>query len=140
MRGLSLLIRMAQHDLEERRSDLGCISRARSETGTAISELDEAVASESDIAMSDPVGMATFSVWARQSAQGRARLRDRFDELDMSAHAARESLRETVAHMRRLELALETVQAKARRLSGRQADARADERELTRRAEIEHAA
>ena len=136
MRGVSLLIRLAQHDLEERRSDLGCISRALTDTETAIGTHDETIATETSIAMTDPTAIAVFGAWASQSARGRARLQDRFEELDQSANAARESLRDAATQMRRLELMLDTVRAKARRLSVRQADARADERELVRHAEV----
>ena len=57
-------------------------------------------------------------------------LQDRFAELDAGALAARESLRDAAAQVRRLEIVAETVTAKAKRLSARQADDKADEREL----------
>jgi hypothetical protein len=136
MRGVSLLVRLAQHDLEERRSDLGCISRARADTESEIDAHDATVTTEANIAMTDPASMALFSAWASQSARGRARLQDRFAELDAGASAARESLRDAAAQVRRFELAVETVTAKARRVSTRQADAKADERELAHYSEM----
>src|SRR5580658_7446797 len=117
MRGVSLLIRLARHDLEERRSELGSISRAQTDTEIAIGTLDETVECESGIAMSDPAGMASFGTWASQSARGRAQLQGRFEELDASANVARESLRDTAAQVRRLEIVMDTVRAKERRLS-----------------------
>jgi hypothetical protein len=132
MRGVSLLIRLAQHDLEERRSDLGCISRAQTETESAIGALDQSVTSEMSIAMVDSTAVTAFGAWARQSARGRTALENRSRELHQSAVAARENLRETAAQVRRLEIALETDREKARRLSVRRADAKADERELVR--------
>jgi hypothetical protein len=134
MRGVSLLIRLARHDLEERRSDLGCISRAQVDTESAIGTLDETVERESGIAMADPIGMEVFGAWAGQTARGRVQLQTRFEELDISANAARENLRDSAAQVRRLEIVMDTVRLKERRLSVRRADARADERELTRRA------
>jgi hypothetical protein len=129
MRGVSLLVRLAQHELEERRSDLGCVTRARADTETEIISHDEAMTSEASIAMADPASLAMFSAWASQCARGRARLHERFAELDAGAVSARDSLRDAAAQVRRLEIAVETVTAKARRLSARQADAKADERE-----------
>ncbi len=40
MKGVALLLRMAQYELEERRSDLGSINQAQIQTETAIGELD----------------------------------------------------------------------------------------------------
>ena len=136
MRGVSMLVRLAQHDLEERRSDLGCISRARADTESEIGAHDETLTTEATIAMADPASLASFSAWASQSARGRARLQNRFAELDAGASAAQESLRDAAAQVRRLELVVETVGAKARRLSVRQADAKADERELAHYAQM----
>ncbi len=130
MRNISLLVRLAQHELEERRSDLGCISRARAETETEIGSHDAAVAKEANIAMADPATMAMFSAWASQSAQGRADLQRRFVELDRGASAAREGLRDAAAQAKRLELVVEKLGAGARRQSVRREDAKADEREL----------
>ncbi|MGD0432311.1 MAG: hypothetical protein ABSA58_14595 [Acetobacteraceae bacterium] len=136
MRGVSMLVRLAQQDLEERRSDLGCLNRAREDTETEIGAHDAAVTTEATIAMADPASLAMFSAWASQSARGRARLQDRFAELDAGASAARDSLRDAAAQVRRLEIVVETVSAKARRVSVRQADAKADERELAHYAQM----
>jgi hypothetical protein len=135
MKGVALLLRLAQYELEERRSDLGFINQAQVETETAIGELDAAVTREANIALADPAAIAVFGAWAGQAAKGRTQLRNRCEELDISAHAARDNLRESAAQLRRLEIVLETQQAKARRAAARQADARADERELARRGE-----
>jgi hypothetical protein len=136
MRGVSLLLRLARHDLEERRSDLGCISRAQTETENAIETLDETMASESSIAMTDPAGLAVYGEWAGRTARGRTQLQNQSEELDLSASATRESLRDTAAQVRRLELVIDTARATERRLLLRRANARADERELIRRAEL----
>jgi hypothetical protein len=133
MKGISLLIRLAQYELEERRSDLGCINRAQTETASAIDALDTTVSREAGIAMTDAAAVATFAAWAGQAAKSRARLQSRIQELDVSAHAARDSLRDTAAQMRRLEIVLDTDREKQKRLSARRADAAADERELVRR-------
>jgi hypothetical protein len=136
MRGVPLLVRLAQHELEERRSDLGGISRARSNTEAAIGEHDQLAASEVTIAMADPAALSAFSAWSSRSAQGRAKLQDRFVELDRGALAARENVRDAAAKVRRLEIVVEAMSAKARRFINRQADARADERELTRHGRV----
>jgi hypothetical protein len=133
MKGVALLLRMAQYELEERRSDLGSINQAQIQTETAIGELDAKVTQEAAIALADPAAIATFGAWSGLAAKGRAQLRDRFEELDASADAARDHLRESAAQLRRLEIVLETERAKARRAATQQADARADERELARR-------
>jgi hypothetical protein len=133
MKGVALLLRLAQYELEERRSDLGFINQAQTQTETAIGELDATVTREANIAMADPAAIAVYGAWAGQAAKGRTQLRSRFEELDISAHAARDNLRESAAQLRRLEIVLETEQVKARRAAARQADALADERELARR-------
>jgi hypothetical protein len=135
MKGVALLLRLAQYELEERRSLLGFINQAQIQTETAIGELDATVSREANIALADSAALAVFGAWAGQAAKGRNELQNRFDELDISAHAARDNLRESAAQLRRLEIVLETEQAKARRAAARQADARADERELIRRNE-----
>jgi hypothetical protein len=133
MKGVALLLRLAQYELEERRSDLGFINQAQIQTETAIGDLDATVTREANIALADPAAIAVFGAWAGQAAKGRTQLRTRFEELDLSAKAARDNLRESAAQLRRLEIVLETQQAKALRAAARQADARADERELARR-------
>jgi hypothetical protein len=133
MKGVALLLRLAQYELEERRSDLGFINQAQIQTEAAIGELDATMTREVSIALADPAALAVFGAWAGQAAKGRILLRNRCEELDLSAHAARDNLLESAAQLRRLEIVLETEQAKARRAAARQADARADERELARR-------
>lgn len=133
MKGVPLLLRLAQNELEERRSDLGFINQAQMQTETAIGELDAAVTREANIALADPASLATFGAWSGQAAKGRRQLRARCEELDVSADAARENLRESATQLRRLEIVLEAERVKARRAAARQADARADERELARR-------
>jgi hypothetical protein len=133
MKGVALLRRLAQYELEERRADLGLINQAQIQTETAIGELDAKVTREANIALADSEAVAAFGVWAGQAARGRAQLHNRFEELDISAHAARDNLRESAAQLRRLEIVLETDRVKARRAAARQADSRADERELARR-------
>lgn len=136
MRGLSLLIRLARHDLEERRSDLGCIARAQMDTGTEIEALDEAVLCETDVVMTDPSTITVFGAWAAHSARGRSRLQAGFEELGASADTAREVVRDTVAQVRRLEIVLDTKRTEARRLLARRAENNADERELVRYASL----
>ncbi|HEX3993720.1 MAG TPA: hypothetical protein VHX39_21330 [Acetobacteraceae bacterium] len=133
MKGVALLLRMAQYELEERRSDLGSINQAQIQTETAIGDLDAKAIHEANIALADPAAIATFGAWSVLAAKGRAQLRNRFEELDVSAHAARDNLRESAAQLRRLEIVLETERTKARRVAVQRADARADERELARR-------
>jgi hypothetical protein len=133
MKGVALLLRLAQYELEERRADLGFINQAQMQTATAIGELDAAVSLETNIALADPAAIAAFGKWSGQAAKGRSQLRVRSEELDVSADAARDNLRESAAQLRRLEIVLETERTKARRAAARQADARADERELARR-------
>jgi flagellar export protein FliJ len=86
--------------------------------------------------MTDPVGMAVFSAWMSQSTRSRARLRDRFQELNKSADAARENLRDTAAQVKRLEIVLDTARSNERRASAKQADVMADELEAVRWAEF----
>jgi hypothetical protein len=130
MRNVSLLVRLAQHELEERRSDLGMIAQARAETETELSQHDAAVANEAKIAMSDPATMAMFATWASQTARGRAQLQSRFVELDTGASAARDGLRDAAAQMKRLELVVEKIGANAKKQIVRQTETKADEREL----------
>jgi hypothetical protein len=133
MKGVALLLRLAQYELEDRRSDLGLINQAQIRTETAIGELDATVTREANIALADPAAIAAFGAWSVLAAKGRTQLRNRFEELDITAHAARDNLRESAAQLRRLEIVLEAERATARRAATQQADARADERELARR-------
>jgi hypothetical protein len=133
MKGVALLLRLAQYELEERRSDLGFINQAQTQTEAAIGELDATVTRETNVALADPAAIAAFGTWSGQAAKDRTQLRLRSDELEVSADAARDNLRESAAQLRRLEIVLETEGAKARRAAARQADAQADERELARR-------
>ena len=133
MKGVALLRRLAQYELEERRSDLGFINQAQMQIETAIGELDAAVTRETNIALADPAAIAVFGAWSGLAAKDRAQLRTRSKELDSGADAARDNVRASAAQLRRLEIVLETQRAKARRAAARQADARADERELARR-------
>jgi hypothetical protein len=132
MRNVAMLVRLARHELEERRSDLACISGARAETETAIGTLDRTVTDEAKIALNDPTAIAAYGHWASRSARARAGLRSRFEELDLSTEGARENLRDKATQMRRLEIVVETMRASARRTSMRKADSKADERELAR--------
>ena len=136
MRNVSILIRLAQHELEERRSDLAYVSGARTETESALGTLDRTVTDEARIALNDPAGIAAYGQWASRSARARAGLRSQFEELDLSTQGARESLLDAAARMRRLEIVMETMRASARRTSMRQADGKADERELARWSEF----
>jgi hypothetical protein len=133
MKGVALLLRMAQYELEERRSDLGSINQAQIQTETAIGELDAKVTHEANIALADPAAIATFGAWSGLAAKGRTQLRNRSEELDVDAHAARDNLRDSAAQLRRLEIVLETERTKARRAAAQRAGARADESELARR-------
>lgn len=133
MKGVALLLRLAQYELEERRADLGFINQAQMQAETAIGDLDATVIREANIALADPEAVAAFGIWAGRAAKGRTQLRNRFEELDISAHVAHDNLRELAAQLRRLELMLETERTKARRAATRQAETRADERELARR-------
>ena len=135
MKGVALLLRLAQYELEERRSDLGFINQAQMQTETAIGELDATVTREANIALADPAAVAAFGAWAGHAARDRAQLRNRSEELGISAAAARDKLRESATQLRRLEIVADTERGKARRAAARQADARADERELARRDE-----
>jgi hypothetical protein len=135
MKGGALLLRLAQYELEERRSDLGSINQARNQTETAIGELDATITRESAVAFGDPAAIAAFGAWSGQAAKGRTQLTLRSEELDVGADAARENLRESAAQLRRLEIVLEGERKKARRAAARQAEIRADERELARRDE-----
>jgi hypothetical protein len=94
------------------------------------------VTDEARIALNDPAGIAAYGQWASRSARARAGLRSQFEELDLSTQGARESLLDAAARMRRLEIVMETMRASARRTSMRQADGKADERELARWSEF----
>ena len=133
MKGGALLLRLAQYELEERRSDLGSINQAKIQTETAIGELDATITREAALALADPAAIAAFGAWSGQAAKGRTQLTLRSGELEVSADAARDNLRESAAQLRRLEIVLEGERRKARRAATRRAEVRADERELARR-------
>jgi hypothetical protein len=135
MKGGALLLRLAQYELEERRSDLGSINQAKTQTETAIGELDATITRESAVAFGDSAAIAAFGAWSGQASKGRTQLILRSEELDVGAEAARDNLRESAAQLRRLEIVLEGERKKARRAAARQAEIRADERELARRDE-----
>lgn len=134
MKGLALLMRLAQYELEERRSDLGSINRTRAETETALGRHDDTVVREAAIAMADPASIAAFGVWAGQAARGRTTLQNRRDELEANAHAAHGRVHDAAVHKRRLEIVLDERHEQVRRRTAKNAEAKADERELTRHA------
>jgi hypothetical protein len=134
MRGISLLLRLARNELEQRRADLGLVLQAKSRTEADITALDAAKASEAGIAHADQSVLGEYAIWARQAARSRGQLRQRAAELESAAGVAREQARQSAIQARRFELALDTMRAGAKRIAAKKTDARADERELARRA------
>jgi hypothetical protein len=134
MRGLPLLVRLAQQGADERQGDLSQIARASADASAALEHHDVASAEEANRALADPAALAALVTWTPHAARGRATLQQRAAELDRSELAAREALREAIARTKRLELALEAIQVANRRTAMRRADQQADERELVRQA------
>lgn len=132
MRGLTTLVRLAQFEVDEQRSDLGRIVRARADAEAALGTHDAEAAREASISMADVRDFAAFSAWARHAARTRAKLQQRFAELDRTETAARESLRDAVAQMKRLQTVEDTAQAAARQIGVNRAQTRAEEREMMR--------
>jgi predicted nucleic acid-binding Zn-ribbon protein len=132
MRGLPLLVRLAQQGADERQGDLSQIARASADASAPLDQHDASAAEEANRALSDPAALAALVSWTPHAARGRATLQQRAAELDRSELAAREALRDAIARTRRLELALEAIQVANRRTAMRRADQQADERELVR--------
>ena len=78
--------------------------------------------------------VAAFSTWARQANRARGKLQQRFAELDRTETAARESLRDAISQVKRLQSVLESAESSMRQAATRRADIRADEREVARHA------
>ncbi len=134
MRGVPTLIRLAQHDVDEQRSDLGRIIRARADAEAALDTHDAEAAREANLPMTDTPMLAAYSAWVRQATRARARLQQRFAELDRTETAARESLRDAIAQVKRLQNVLTSREAATRQSAMHRADLRADEREVARHA------
>jgi len=132
MRGMTTLIRLAQFEVDEQRSDLGRIVQARSDAATALSSHDSAVARETDIPRTEAGDFAALSAWIAQSARARARLQQRYAELNRTEAAARESLTSAIAQAKRLQLAHESAQSTTRQIRVHRSELRADEREVAR--------
>jgi hypothetical protein len=134
MRGMALLVRLAQHRLEQRRADLNLVMLAKSQTEADIGTLEATRSSESGIAHGDQSVLGEYGAWARQAAHRRGRLGQRVAELESTAGVAREQVRESAIEARRFELALDAMSSTTKRVAQKKAEARADERELARRA------
>jgi len=132
MRGMKTLIRLAQFEVDEQRSDLGRIVQARSDAETALNAHDSAVARETEIPRKEAGDFAVLSTWIAQSARARARLEQRFAELDRTEAAARDSLTSAIAQVKRLQIAFESAQTTTRQILVHRSELRADEREVAR--------
>jgi hypothetical protein len=132
MRGIPTLIRLAQQEVDERRSDLVRIVAARANAAAALDAHDAAAAREAGVAMTNVLELAAFSTWTRQATRNRATLQQRFAELGRTEATARESLGDAIAQMKRLQSVLESAEAANRENALRRADIRADERESAR--------
>ena len=132
MRGVTTLIRLAQFEVDEQRSDLGRIVQARADAEAALDTHDATAEREANVPLSDARDLAAFSAWMRQATRARAKLKQRFSELDSTENAARESLRDAIAQVKRLQTVMETAQSAARRVGLHHAQTRADERESIR--------
>jgi hypothetical protein len=136
MRGISLLVRLAQHELEQRRTDLTLVIRAKSQTEADIATLEATGSLEAGIAHTDQSVLGGYGAWARQAARSRGRLSQRSAELETAACVAREQTRQSAIQARRFELALDAIRASTKRIAMKKTDAKADERELARRARV----
>jgi hypothetical protein len=67
-------------------------------------------------------------------------LQQRFAELGRSEATARESLRDAIAQMKRLDIVLESAEAARREIATQRAGMRADERETARHTAMAEAA
>jgi flagellar biosynthesis chaperone FliJ len=132
MRSMTTLIRLAQAEVDEQRVDLGRIVQARSEAASALTTHDAQVARETAIPRIDAGDFATFSAWMARAARARARLHERFMELDRAEAAAKAALTNAIAQMKRLQIVFETAQATLRQIRVNRNEMRADEREVAR--------
>ncbi len=132
MRGLPTLIRLAQQEVDERRSDLVRIVAARASAAAALDTHDAEAAREANLSMTNALELAAFSTWARQATRARARLQQRFAELGRTETTGREALRDAIAQMKRLQSVWESAETATRQIATRRADIRADEREIAR--------
>jgi hypothetical protein len=140
MRGVPTLIRLARQEVDERRSDLVRIAAARASAAEALDTHDAEAAREAAVSMTSALELAAFSAWARQATRARARLQQRFAELGRSEATARESLRDAIAQMKRLDIVLESAEAARREIATQRAGMRADERETARHTAMAEAA
>lgn len=131
-KGLPLLLRLAQQETDEKQGDLSQVARASAEAAKALETHDAAAADEAQRALCEPDALMAMATWLPHAARNRAPLQHRATELDRRQDTAREALREAIARRKRLELALEGIQAEHQRQSARRVEQQADEHERAR--------
>jgi hypothetical protein len=127
MRGLRLLVRLAQRKTDECRGSLVEASLAKADADAALVAHHNGIASEGRVAVYDPAMLATLGAWCRHAARAHAQLQARKNELDHSEAAARDALRSAFIDLKRLEMAQEAAVRRERTTAIRRVEIRADE-------------
>jgi hypothetical protein len=133
MRGVQLLVELAQRATDECRGSLAHISLAKADADAALILHEERVARESRIAAEDPAIIGSLDAWSNHTAQTRALLRNRKTELDRSESAGRDALRAAFADLKRLETARDAAKRLERIAAMRRADGEAEDQYVSAR-------
>jgi hypothetical protein len=127
MRGLHLLIELAQRTTDERFAELARANRAKAEVEAALTAHEENLVVEGRFLAADPTMMAGFDAWSRRAVRTRSLLRSRETDLDRDESAARDALRSAFIDLKRLEIARDDEDRANRRAAARRADIQASE-------------
>ena len=132
MKGLPILLRLAQRSSEERCAVLSQSQQERLSAEAELAAYDRAVAAEDAAASVQIAAMGDWSAWMTAAARRRQDLTTGLALLEAREAEAREAVREALADTRRLELALEQITQTERRMALRREQQAAEEAELQR--------
>lgn len=132
---LPLLIRRADMEVDERRSELAALVEQESIAADRLRAHDVLRDAEhADLPNRPPELLTGFAHWVRHHANERAKLQDRVDKLRRTREAAELTLQQACAALKSLELADEARRAAEKREAARRQEAKVEDAELIRRA------
>lgn len=127
MRGLPLLIQLAQRATDEQCSELGRVAAEREAAEAALTSHAAGMEREMEVAADDPVAMMALASWRTHAVRVRTGLAQHEAETARREDDARDALRSAFVDLKRLEMAKDAAARAARIAAMRRADLRAEE-------------
>lgn len=127
MRGLPLLIQLAQRATDEQCSELGRVAAEREAAEAARASHEAGMEREMELATTDPVAMMALASWRTHAARVRSGLAAQEAQTARREDDARDALRSAFVDLKRLEMAQDAAARAARMAAMRRADLRAEE-------------